>query len=69
LGDELIIDPDAEFPSLAFDEVSLDADFLLDERRHTGSARLVVSNVTVADADALHRSFLPRKEYCEHEGA
>jgi hypothetical protein len=61
LGDQFIINPDAELASLAFDEISLDADLLLDERRHTGSAWPVVSNVTVADADAVHRSFLRSK--------
>jgi len=47
--------PHGELAPAAGHELGLDASFLLDQRRHTGSARKVVSNLAVANAHALHR--------------
>jgi len=38
--------------------VNVDAGAFLDDRRHTGSARIVVSNLAVANLDGVHGRLL-----------
>src|SRR5215210_2926709 len=52
LGHLRTVDPDRELPSGTGFELDLELERLLDERRHTGSARLVVSHYAVTDLDA-----------------
>ena len=47
-------DPHRELTSPALDELGIDPGLFLDERRHTGSARPVVSNPAESNLDALH---------------
>jgi hypothetical protein len=51
---QILSHPHGELASPAFHQLGVDPGFLLDERRHTGSARMVVSNHAISDADALH---------------
>ena len=52
--DPPVIHPDAEFPAPADFKRRVEAGVLFDERRHTGGARQVVSNLAVADANHGH---------------
>src|SRR5262245_36264330 len=49
--------PHGELTPPAFDEVGIEPCLLLDQRRHTGGARQIISNLAVADADRLHRRY------------
>ena len=51
--DQITIDDDVKDPARAFDELGLDAEFVLDCVRQTGSRGQVVSHPAVFDAD-LH---------------
>ena len=57
-GDLLRIDPHGEFAAIADNEIRLDADGLLDCRRHTGGAGSVVSKLAVSDHDRGHHMLL-----------
>src|SRR5713101_4583009 len=59
LRDALVADPDRELATAAFDQVGLDAGLIPNERRHTDSARAVVSNLAVPNPDVGHRSNPP----------
>ena len=50
----LVSDPDGELAAPAFKDVYVGPRCVLDKRRHTDSARLVVSNLAVSNADVLH---------------
>ena len=50
----LLTDPYRELTAPALDDVGVDPGFLLDERRHTGRAGTIVSDLAVSNADALH---------------
>ena len=50
----LLIDPYRELTTPALDELGVDPSLLLDERRHTGRAGTVISNLAVSNTDALH---------------
>jgi hypothetical protein len=54
LCDKLLPDPDGELASGSFDELGVEAGRLFNQRCRTGSARKVVSNLAVANLDALH---------------
>ena len=54
LRDTLITDPNAELAPSAFNQSGRQVGLALEERRHTGSARLVVSSDAVANADVQH---------------
>jgi len=54
LSNHLVSDPDGELASSAFNDVDVGSCCLLDERRHTGSARLVVSHLAKSNANGLH---------------
>jgi hypothetical protein len=51
---QLLSNPHGKLASPAFYEFRGDPGFLLDERRHTGGTRVIVSNLAISDADALH---------------
>ena len=53
--DLAIVDPHAELAPAANFERGIKAAVLLDERRHTGGARQVVSRLAIADANVVHR--------------
>jgi hypothetical protein len=50
----LLTNPHRELASPALYQFRVDTGFLLDERRHTGGARVIVSNLAISDADAVH---------------
>ena len=54
LGDAPVADPDRELATAAFDQLGFDAGPAFNERRHTDSAREVVSDPTVANPDIGH---------------
>src|SRR5215470_7172249 len=54
LRDALITDPDRELAAAPFDQLGLDTDLILNERRHTDSARAIVSNLAVPNSNAGH---------------
>src|ERR1044071_4416976 len=49
LCDHVFSYPDRELAAAAFDELNIGTDGLLDERRHTGGSRTVVSDLAVAN--------------------
>jgi hypothetical protein len=51
---DLLSNPHGKLAPSAFYQFRVDTGFLLDERRHTGGARVIVSNLAISDADALH---------------
>ena len=55
LCDPLLANPHGEFAPAAFDDFRFGPDLLLDVRRHTGGARLIISDPTESNADALHK--------------
>jgi hypothetical protein len=59
LCDPLFSDPHGIFAPRAFDQLGLDANLLLDERRRTGSARKIISNLAVSNADVFHQVHSP----------
>jgi hypothetical protein len=62
LGYDLVFDPHAKLTALARNEVYFgEAEFLLEQVRHTGGARQVVSNDAVANGDAFHLLSSPSK--------
>lgn len=52
--DQPLSNPDGELPPVALDKLWIDANLLLDKRRHTGRARPVVSDSAESNADGLH---------------
>jgi hypothetical protein len=58
LGNLHPVNPHAEFTAATWFEIGVETEFVLDERRHTGGAGLIVSNHAVADADAAHQLVL-----------
>ena len=54
LGDAPVADPDCELATAAFDQLGLDAGLVSNERRHTDSAREVVSDPTVPNPHIGH---------------
>ena len=50
----IVAHPRREFAARAFDELRLDARVLLNQRRHTGGARTIVSDLAVANPDGRH---------------
>jgi hypothetical protein len=55
VGDFLAVNPDAELAAASRLEIGVGSRILLDQRRHPGGARQVVSADAVADTDAVHR--------------
>jgi hypothetical protein len=53
-GHALIADPDRKLSSSTDDELDVHARFILNQRRHTGSARIVVSHLAVTNSNVLH---------------
>ena len=51
----LLADPHGKLAPPAFYQFRVNTGFLLDERRHTGCARVIVSNLAISDADAVHQ--------------
>jgi hypothetical protein len=62
LRDALVADPDRELATAAFDQLGLDTGLIPNERRHTDSARAVVSNLAVPNPDVGHPRTLPYLE-------
>jgi hypothetical protein len=56
LRHELVGHPNGELAALAFDELGADAQLVCEKRGRTGRARLVVSDLAVADTNACHVS-------------
>lgn len=56
LRHELVGHPDRELTALAFDELGAYAQLACEKRGRTGRARLVVSDLAVADTNACHVS-------------
>jgi hypothetical protein len=54
LRHHLPADPHRELAPATFDQLRIDPSLLLDERRRTGSARPIISDLAVSNADALH---------------
>lgn len=52
------VHPDGELAAAAGFEIGIEVERFLDERRHTGGARQVVSDLAVANADAAHQLVL-----------
>ncbi len=63
LGDLSIVEPYGELTSAAWFQIGLEIELVFDQRRHTGGARLVVSNHAVADLDShsFHSSTVPKR--------
>lgn len=60
LGHHRPIHPHREFTAVAGLEISLLVQPLLDERRHTGSARQIISNYAVTNLDPTHAVTIAR---------
>ena len=58
-GHLLFPDPDRELAPVAFDQFGLLSEVFLENRRHTGGAREIVSDLAVADTNQLHRQLPP----------
>lgn len=56
--DQLLSNPDGELPPVALDKFWIEANLLLDKRRHTGRARPIVSDSAESNADVLHEIYL-----------
>jgi hypothetical protein len=54
LRHDLFADPDRELTPATLDQVGVDSGLLLDERRRTGSAWTVVSDLAESNADVFH---------------
>src|SRR5260221_7394928 len=54
--DHFLSNPHGELAPPAFYELGIGAGFLLDECRHTGGARKIISDLAISDADTLHGS-------------
>ena len=54
LRHDVASDPYGELTAPAFDKVGIEPGLLLDQGRHTGGARQIVSNLAVSDADRFH---------------
>src|SRR5215813_12683820 len=55
-SDALIIDPNRKLTSSSCDEDRVEADGACDQRRHTGSAGTIISNLTITDRDNVHEA-------------
>src|SRR5262245_10050547 len=55
LGNLPTVEPDREFTTATRLDIGVEMERVLDERRHTGGAREVVSDLAVTDADAAHQ--------------
>ena len=53
-SDQIAVHPHGELTTIADDERRGDAERLIDERRHTGRARVVVSDLAVANLNLRH---------------
>jgi hypothetical protein len=54
LRHDLFADPDRELTPATLDQVGVDPGLLLDERRRTGSAWTIVSDLAESNADVFH---------------
>lgn len=54
LRDTIVIDPHRELASPTLHELGLDTNSRLDQRRHTGRARTIVSDLAVSNLNGLH---------------
>ena len=62
LSYDLVLDPNGKLAALTRSEVNFgEAEFLLEQVRHTGGARQVVSNDAVANGDTFHLWSSPSK--------
>ena len=55
-GDPFIVDPNRKFTSSSCDEDRIQADGAFDQRRHTGSAGTIISNLTITNRDNFHEA-------------
>jgi hypothetical protein len=53
----LVTHPHGELAPFALDQIGVEAGRLLDERRRTGRARKVVSDLAVTNPNVRHRAF------------
>ena len=51
----LLADPHRELAPVAFDQFGLFSEVVLENRRHTGGAREIVSDLAVANTNQLHQ--------------
>ena len=54
MADEIAVEPHGELAAIAHDLVGLEAERLIDERRHTGGAGSVISDLAVANPNTCH---------------
>ena len=54
-----VTDPHRELTTIAFNQVRICPYFVLDQSRHTGGARTIVSDFAIANPDLLHNGFPP----------